>query len=143
LPARSKQIEPAITLEKHDLTAIAADNNDHVFGATPEGIVAIDIGRRVATALTASKGVSLGGIHALRWHGGTLVAVQQGSDGLHRIVRIRLDSAGLRATRLEVLEKGVTLSSPTLIVIADGTFFYVTTANGDREVVIRKITLRR
>jgi hypothetical protein len=143
LPARSKQIEPAITLDKHDLIAIAADNNDHVFGATPEGIVAIDIGRRVATPLTASKGVSLEGIHALRWHGGTLIAVQQGSDGLYRIVRIRLDSAGLRATRLDVLEKGLTLSSPASIVIADGTLFYVTTGNGDREVVIRKITLRR
>jgi hypothetical protein len=142
LAARSKQIEPAITLEKHDLVAIAADNNDHVYGATPEGIVAIELGRRVATALTAAKGVNLEGIQALRWDGGTLVAVQK-SDDLYRIVRIRLNSAGLRATRLDVLEKGLTLSSPSSIVIADGTLFYVTTGNGNGEVVIRSIKLRR
>jgi hypothetical protein len=143
LPARGKQIEPAVAVDKHNLAAIAADGNGSVFAATPDGVVAIDLGRRVTAPLTASNGVSLAGIQALRWHAGTLVAVQQTPDGLQRVVRIHLNSGGLRATRLDVLEKGLKLASPASIVVADDTLFYVTAGDGDREVVIRKIRLRR
>ena len=143
LAARGKQIETAVAVDGHDLIAIATDGNGNVFGATPDGLVAVDLGRRATTPLTASNGVSLAGIQALRWNAGTLVAVQRTSDGSQRIVRIRINSGGLRATRLDVLEKGLTLASPASIVISDDTLFYVTTGDGDREVVIRKIRLRR
>jgi hypothetical protein len=143
LPARGKQIEPAVAVDGHDLVAIAADGNGNVFGATPDGLVAVDLGRRAATTLTATNGVSLAGFQALRWHAGTLVGVQRTSDGLQRIVRIRINSGGLRATRLDVLEKGVKLASPASIVVSDDTLFYVTTGDGNREVVIRRIRLRR
>ncbi len=143
LPPRGKQIESAVAVDGHDLVAIATDGNGNVFGATPDGVVIVDLGRRAATPLTAANGVNLAGIQALRWNAGTLVAVQQTSDGLQQIVRIRINSGGLRATRLDVLEKGLKLASPASIVVSDDTLFYVTEGGVDREVVIRRIRLRR
>jgi hypothetical protein len=73
--------------------------------------------------------VSTAGIDGLYCEGNDLLAVQNGA-GRERIVRYRLDAAGERVERLEVLEsRNPLFRTPTTGVVAGGDFVYLANPN--------------
>ena len=64
------------------------------------------------------------GIDGIALHGNTIIGVQNGT-GAPRIVRLWLDEASRRITRIEVLDRGPMLVEPTTGVVVGDEFVYI------------------
>jgi hypothetical protein len=115
-------------------SALALASGNTFFVGTDTALLRVDIGRRAALLLTAPKDAALGHIGRLRWHAGSLLAVQQTSSG-PRLIRLTLDSEGKAVKRLEVLDDDV--ASETAGALNGGTLFYL-----GRDGTIRSLTIQ-
>ena len=61
----------------------------------------------------------------IRWHRGSLVAIQGAEVGKLRLVRLRLDDTGRRVRSVDVLDAGVALAGPTSATLSGNTVFYL------------------
>jgi hypothetical protein len=138
LRAKSTDLEVAATLKDRPIT-IAPASDTRAYVASAEGIVVIDLGSGAVTKLRAASGVNLARVSRLRWHKGSLVAIQQ-NDGTYQAVRFTLDSSGTRATRQQVLDASLPTIEPTAAAVVGGVLYYLATGDGS-QMVIRKITL--
>lgn len=119
-----------------------------IYLAGPEGLLRVVPSEGSVAPVKASDPIDLTGLAGIRWHRDSLVGVQRSAGDLYRIVRIRLDGAGRRATRLQVLEQDVALVSPSSIAVMDDALFYLArnrgySATGGMDVTIRRVTLPR
>ena len=138
LRAKSTDLEVAATLNDRPIT-IAPASDARVYVATAEGIVVVDLGSRAVTKLKAASGVNLARVSRLRWHKGSLIAIQQ-NDGAYQAVRFTLDPSGSRAIRQQILDASLPTIEPTAAAVAGGVLYYLATVDGS-EMVIRKIAL--
>src|SRR5688572_11631443 len=116
----------------------AAGNTTYI--AHESGLTAVDAGNGAASEVRAAKGVSLAGLRRIRWHRGSIVAVQNAGDGRStRLVRIRLAASGRTAAKLEVLDDQ-TPEDGSALTIANGDAYYLAHAEGGP--VIRRVPLR-
>ncbi len=101
--AAGQRFTRSMELEVPSPFAIAA--HDHVvYVAHADGVSAADTRSRKVTALRPSKGVALTGLRRIRWHGGTLIALQDDGSGAARLVRIRINGGGTVATSIDRLD---------------------------------------
>ena len=61
----------------------------------------------------------------IRWHRGSLIAIQGALGGPFRLLRIRLDDSGRRVKSIDVLDGNVTLSAPTSATLSGGVVYYL------------------
>lgn len=113
--------------------SIAPASDTLAYVAHRDGICRADLATATVRDLKASAGVDLTGFTWLRWHRGHLLGVQRGPDETYRIVRIRLDGSGRTATRLEVLERSVSLPGPSAVVLTGNTLHYLTVVPGSAD----------
>jgi hypothetical protein len=139
LKPRGTDLELAASLNDRPLT-IAPASDTIAYVATGDGIVVVDLSSKNMTSLKASSGVDLARLSRLRWHKGSLVGIQQTTDGSYRAVRFTLDSTGKRATRQQILDGSLPTTDPTAATISGGILYYLASGDG-AEMVIRKITL--
>ena len=93
-----------------------------------------------ATPLTSATGVELAGIARVRWHKGSLIAVQHTGVGTYRAIRVALDRTGRKATGLEVHDRELATTEPTAAAIAGGVLYYLASGDGS-ELIVRKVSL--
>ena len=114
--------------------ALAHANGNTFFVGTDTALLRVDLGKRGASSVSAPKDAALGHIGRLRWHGGSLLAMQQTSSG-PRLIRLTLDDEGKTVKRLDVVDDDV--ASETAGALSGETFFYLA-----RNGTIRSLTLQ-
>jgi hypothetical protein len=107
--------------------------------AHADGVSAADTRSRKVTALRGSKGVALTGLRRIRWHEGTLIALQDDGNGAARLVRIRINGGGTVATSIDRLDDS-SAESGSALTIAGNTAYYVAAAADGQ--AIRRVPLR-
>jgi sugar lactone lactonase YvrE len=90
-----------------------------------QGVVRVEVASGAATLMPAPAEAAVTGIDGLVLHAGSLIGVQNGLRP-HRLVRLRLDPAGQRITKVETLERNhPDFDEPTLAAMVDGSVYYV------------------
>jgi hypothetical protein len=134
-PAR-RTFERAAAADVDGASSLASSKGKVVYVAHRGGILRVDLAAGAAAPVRNAPA----GLLRIREQGGSLIGVQSASDG-HRIVRLRLDAAGRRVTRVEELEASTTMPDPSGITVAEGIVHYVTLADGSP--IIRRIRPRK
>ena len=112
--------------------AVTADGGRLYVSDYGYGIAIVDPASGAVARLAAERPMMLDGVDGLFLADGALVAIQNGTRP-RRIVRIRLDADGLRATGLEVIEQAHRQwGEPTLGQLRDGDLIYVADAQWER-----------
>ena len=93
------------------------------------------------TVVEAPRQTNLEGLRWIRWHRGSLIAIQGDLNGPFRLLRIRLDDVGRRVRSLDVLDGNVALSGPTSATLSGNVVYYLSPA-GDDQVEVKKLTLK-
>ncbi len=141
LPARATAAVVALRLPDPGPTSLAPAPDGIVYIATAEGLARADLGAASVRTVKAAAGVDITGLTRIRWHRGGLAGIQKASEGAYRAVSIRLDRAGGRATKLDVLDASISINNPTAATVVGGVLYYL--ANGDApEMVVRRVALR-
>lgn len=141
LEAKGQALELAATLPDQHVTSVAPGANDLVYVAHDGGILVVDLVAHAVTPLSTAAGVDVSGIARLRWHKGSLIAVQQTGTGTYRAIRIALGRSGRTATGNHVLDRSLTTTDPTAATVSGGVLYYL--AAGDAgEMIVRKVTLQ-
>jgi hypothetical protein len=143
----SKKLHVAATLDVADLVSVATSSDAVAFVAHRDGIVRVDLSSRAARPVRASKGIDLKGLAWIRRYRDGLVAIQRAAGGLHRIVRIRLDASGTRATALALLDRDVSMAAPTAAAVSGDVLYYLSTPppqgeGTSGETIVRRLRLR-
>jgi hypothetical protein len=140
----NRQLEVVVPLEAKSPASIAPASDTVVYIAHDDGISRADLSSQHVRAIKAPAGVDLTGLAWIRWHRGHLLGAQRGPNGTYDIVRIRLDGGGSNATRIDFLERGVSVAGPSSVALAGNTLYYLTIVPGSSEsaqFVVRKIQI--
>ena len=111
------------------------------YASYDRGILRLDLGTRAMTVIEPPEQESLSDLRWIRWHRGSLVAIQGAEIGKLRLVRLRLDDTGRRVRSVDVLDAGVALAGPTSATLSGNTVFYLCSNGGD-ELEVKKLTLK-
>jgi len=141
LDAKGQALELAATLPDQHVTSVAPATNDAVYVAHDGGILIVDLASHAVTPLKTASRVDVSGIARLRWHKGSLVAVQRTGNGSYRAVRILLDRAGRTATGVEELDASLPTIDPTAATVSGGVLYYLAAGDGG-EMIVRRVTLQ-
>ena len=96
------------------------------------GLLRVDLASREVRELEAADDVLALGIDGLYLVDGSLIGIQNGVEP-HRVVRLRLDPAGNRVQRLELLERArPDYAEPTLGVVVGRDLYYVAASQWER-----------
>jgi hypothetical protein len=131
VPPAQRAFKRSARVDVDRATSLAANIRSLAYVAHAAGILRVDLTAGTTAALKDAPG----GLLRIRPDGGALVAVQPAATG-HRIVRLRLDAAGRRVVRVDVLDE-TTLADPSAIATVDGAVFYITSLNG--ALVMRRL----
>jgi len=124
-----------------DCTSIAPGQEGIAYASYDRGIIRVDLATRALTVVEVAGDVDLAGVRWIRWHRGSLVAIQGGTTGPFRLLRIRLDDAGRRVRAVDVLDGNVTLAGPTSAAVTGNVVYYLSPA-ADDQVEVRKLPLK-
>ena len=141
LGAKGRDFELAATLPEPHPVSLAPASADHVYVANQDGVLLVDVTSRVVTSLKAAKGIDVTGITRIRWHKGSLVAVQKTEGGTHRAIRIALARNGRTAAGIDVLDGSLATADPTGATVSAGMLYYLASGDG-AEMIVRKVTLQ-
>lgn len=131
----TREFQRAATLEAEALASIASMDG-HVYVAHRDGMLRVELATRTANRVRDAPA----GLLRIRPDRGALIAVQATNDG-RRIVRLRLDAAGRRVHRVDVLDPSVTMPDASGITVVDGVVCYITSVDG--ALVMRRVKGRR
>jgi hypothetical protein len=139
----SKELDVGWVIEAQEPVSVAALSEAVVYVAHREGIARIDLGSGHERPLRARDGIELTGIRWIRTYRGGLVAVQRMSEGVFRVVRIRLDASGTRATAITLLDKDVAMTAPGAAAITGDTLYYLSADGaGSTSTIVKRVRLR-
>ena len=141
LRPRSAALELALALPDDRPATIAPAGDSIGYVAHAGGISRVDLASRSVADVKAAKAVDLTNITKVRWHKGSLIAVQRAADGSYRVVRIDLDRQGRTATGSQPLGASIAPIDPTAATIAGGVLYYLARAN-DVDMTVRKLPLK-
>ena len=141
LEAKGQTLGLAATLPDQHVTSVAPGANDLVYVAHDGGILVVDLAAHAVTQLSTAAGVDVSGIARLRWHKGSLIAVQQTGTGTYRAIRIARGRRGRTATGTHVLDRSLTTTDPTAATVSGGVLYYLAAGDGG-EMIVRKVTLQ-
>ena len=138
------QVVVVASLDPKTPTSIAPASDTLVYVAHREGICRADLASESVREVKASKGIDLTGFAWIRWHRGQLLGVQRAADDSYQIVRVRLDGSGGTATRVDVLERRLSLPSPMSAVLTANALYYLTVvpeSSDSAHFVVRRIQI--
>lgn len=115
----------AAVVDVEGATSLAATGDRVAYVAHREGVLRIDLSSGAATPLRDAPA----GLLRIRAVRGGLIGVQTAGDA-HRIVRLRLDAAGKRVNRIDVLDQAMTMPDPSAMTTVEGSICYITSVNG-------------
>jgi hypothetical protein len=147
VPAGARLFERLIEDPALDTARSIAPVDDHVaYVAHEKGLIRADLSAPGFAAVQIARGIRvegavLQGLERIRWHRGTLLAVQADGKGASRILRLALNRTGTRVTAVEVLDDGVAMPDPTAAAVDGGVLFYLTQESGAS--IVRRIPLQQ
>jgi hypothetical protein len=129
-------------------TSIAPAREGVLYAAHREGLLRVDLAAGTAKPVRAASPADLAGLDRIRWHRGSIVAMQTLEDGTRRVVRIRLAASGLRASSVATLDDALPAgAAPASAALSGDDFFYLVgptpVESGDIEATVRKIRIQR
>jgi hypothetical protein len=138
LPPGAGVLDVAARLRLTGVSSMAVDTiGQHAYVAHAEGIARLDLSTGTASEVQPPRGVTLEGIQRLRWHDGSLVAVQRSAVGSTRVVRFGLDRSGRSVRTATTLDDDLPEGNDTPAVVVAGSHVYYTTraraGNGEVE----------
>jgi hypothetical protein len=124
-------------------TSIAPGPEGIAYASYDRGIIRLDLSTRALTVVDSGADVDLSDVRWLRWHRGSLVAVQGAPTGPHRLIRIRLDDSGRRARAVELLDGNVSLTSAGAPAASlSGNVVYYLSPAADDQLEVKRHTLK-
>jgi len=129
----AKQFEIAQEIGSDGGRTLTLAGGDTFYVGGGPGVLRVEAGRRTAK-LDTPKGLALSNIGRLRWHDGSLIALQETSSG-PRLLRLKLDDAGKAITRVEVLDERA--ASATAGTLTERAFFYLGQGGTIRSIPVR------
>lgn len=118
-------------------TSLAPTDNGTLFASTPDGLVRVETASRSVLPVVPPADADLSGITRLRWHRGSLVALQSSAAGA-RIVRLGLGRGGRAVTSVDPIDE--VDAKAGAFTIAGNTLYYFA-SKGSGEVVLKKLPL--
>jgi sugar lactone lactonase YvrE len=104
--------------------ALSGDGN-LLFVADAFGVLRYDLRDGSSSEVEPGLHTTLAGMDGMYWHGGWLIAVQNGI-GLPRIARFQLSTDGSRVTKSEILEyRSEFVELPTTGALVNGRFYFI------------------
>ena len=138
---KGRTLEMIARLAAPSCSSLAPGPEGIAYASYDRGILRLDLGTRSMTVVEPPEQESLNDLRWIRWHRGSLVAIQGAEVGKLRLVRLRLDDAGRRVRSVDVLDAGVALAGPTSATLSGNTIFYLGSNGGD-ELEVKKLTLK-
>jgi streptogramin lyase len=140
----------AVLRWEHPVSVTLSSDGRRAYVAHGQGLARVDLATGEGHDVEAEAGIAASGLERVRWHEGSLVAVQRRADGTREIVRFRLDRSGGRLMAVEPIETVLAGQATTVATLWNDDFFYV--AEGSRpeassegaahETVVRRVRLR-
>jgi hypothetical protein len=137
---KGRTLELVAQLAAPDCSSLAPAADGAAYAAYDRGILRIDLTTRAMSVVDAPAQASLAGLRWIRWHRGSLIAIQQVS-GSFRLLRLRLDDQGRRIRTVDVLDGNVALAGPTSAALSGNVVYYLS-PSGDDQVEVKKQTLK-
>ena len=138
---KGRTLEMIARLAAPSCSSLAPGPEGIAYASYDRGILRLDLGTRAMTVIEPPEQESLSDLRWIRWHRGSLVAIQGAEVGKLRLVRLRLDDTGRRVRSVDVLDAGVALAGPTSATLSGNTVFYLCSNGGD-ELEVKKLTLK-
>jgi hypothetical protein len=141
LRPKATSLELAAVLPDTAPASVAPASDTVAYIAHAGGVTRVDLASRVNVEVRTAAGIDLTGITRLRWHQGSLIAVQQIAGGAARAVKFALDRAGRTVTSATLLDASLPAIEPAAAAISGDALFYLTSGEGT-EMIVRRIELR-
>ena len=136
--ASGQSFARALPLGVSSPTSVAPANGN-TYIAHSDGLSIVDGSGNVA-GVRPAKGVALIGLRRIRWHRGSLVAIQDdGNGGDARLVRIRFARSGTTASALEILDDQASEKGSALTISSNSAYYVARSQDGP---TIRRVPLR-
>jgi hypothetical protein len=137
LPPGGRQLEALTTLAVRAPNSLAIETSGrYAYVAHEEGLARVDLATRELAPVRATKNVVMSGIERVRWHRGSLVAVQRTSAGARHLIRFRLTPSGDRIAGVDVLDPSLPRDATPPAVALSGSDFYYTMADRNPDDVV-------
>lgn len=140
LPAGGTSLQVASSLGDRVPLSVAPAGGNVAYVAYESGLARVAVGGGAAVDVKATDGIPLGGLVRVRWHNGSIVAIQKTGAG-YRAVRLRLARNGRTVTALDVLDAAVDTADPSATSIAADMLYYLAAEDADGAMVIRRVGL--
>jgi hypothetical protein len=135
---------------ENPVSVTLSSDGGRAYVAHERGVARVNLATGAAQAVDAAPGLSASGIERVRWHDGSLVAVQRQPDGTRAIVRFRLDRSGGKLLAVDPIEPVPDGRVAPAATLWNDDFFYVaeaTRAERSRggttlETIVRRVRLR-
>ena len=137
---KGRTLEMVAQLAAPDCSSLAPASDGVAYAAYDRGILRIDLATRAMTVVDHPAQTSLTGLHWIRWHRGSLIAIQ-GVGESFRLLRLRLDDLGRRVRTVDVLDGNIALAGPTSASVSGSVVYYLS-PSGDDQVEVKKLTLK-
>ena len=138
---KGRTLEMVARLAAPECSSLAPGADGVAYAAYDRGILRLDLTTRAMTVVEPTPQAGLERLRWIRWHRGSLIAIQGDTGGPFRLLRIRLDDLGRRAKTVDVLDGNLALAGPTSATLAGGVVYYLSPAGGDK-VEVKKLPLK-
>jgi hypothetical protein len=141
---KGRTLEMVARLAAPECSSLAPASDGVAYAAYDRGILRVDLATRAMAVVEPAPQTSLEGLRWIRWHRGSLIAIQGAIGGPFRLLRIRLDELGRRVKTLDVLDPNVSLAGPTSATLTGGAVYYLSPVGplSSDQVEVKKLTLK-
>jgi hypothetical protein len=120
-----RTVERIISIDIEQPRSLALTNGKVAFIAHRGGLLRVDLTNRTVVPVRGAPS----GLVRIRATGSVIVGVQAKENAL-RLLRLRLDPAGAKIIRTEILDAAPSMPDPSGITVANGFVYYVTVTGG-------------
>ena len=141
---KGRSLEIVARLAAPECSSLAPAADGVAYAAYDRGILRVELTTRAMAVVESAPQTSLEGLRWIRWHRGSLIAIQGGIGGPFRLLRIRLDDPGRRVKTVDVLDGNLSLAGPTSATLSGGAVYYLSPAGtpGNDQVEVKKLPLK-
>jgi outer membrane biosynthesis protein TonB len=139
---KGKILELVARLAVPNVSSMAGASDTIAYAAYDQGLIRVDLATRAITVVEPGARTDVTGLRWIRWHRGSLLAIQEAGDGSYRLIRIRTDEAGRTIKSVDPLDGGALVAGPTSAALSGNTLYYLRRDQDKDELEVKKLTLK-